>query len=300
MGKTPLNRRLSPGNPPAVPGKAGAAGIESGRKGDADMDQSKIGTFIMERRKERGLTQAQLAERLNITDRAVSKWETGKSLPDSSIMLALCEILDITADQLLSGGREAKAAESAPSLPKETAGRVPRRGERRWRLALLLTGGLLTGALVCFICDTALTGGLSWSRIVAVSTGYAWAALLPWVILKRGGAAGSLLSLSVFTVPYLYSLGRLLRVRAVFTVGTAMAVLSLVFLWLIYAAFRRMGRTSQAMGTACLLLAGLTASINGALYLLEAAPPPDAWNGMSVLLFLLAAAVCFTWKRGGE
>ena len=59
MGKTPLNRRLSPGNPPAVPGKTGAAGIESGRKGDADMDQSKIGTFIMERRKERGLTQAQ-------------------------------------------------------------------------------------------------------------------------------------------------------------------------------------------------------------------------------------------------
>ena len=79
-----------------------------------------------------------------------------------------------------------------------------------------------------------------------------------------------------------------------------MAVLSFVFLWLIYAAFRRMGRTSQALGTACLLLAGLTASINGALYLLEAAPPPDAWNGMSVLLFLLAAAVCFTWKRGGE
>ena len=263
------------------------------------MDQSKIGTFIMERRKERGLTQAQLAERLNITDRAVSKWETGKSLPDSSIMLALCEILDITADQLLSGGREAKAAESAPSLPKETAGRVPRRGERR-RLALLLTGGLFTGALVCSICDTALTGGLGWSRIVAVSAGYAWAALLPWVILKRGGAAGSLLSLSVFTAPYLYSLSRLLRVRAVFAVGTAMAVLSFVFLWLIYAAFRRMGRTSRALGTACLLLAGLTASINGALYLLEAAPPPDAWNGMSVLLLLLAAAVCFTWKRGGE
>ena len=108
------------------------------------------------------------------------------------------------------------------------------------------------------------------------------------------------MSLSVFTVPYIYSLGRLLRVRAVFTVGTAMAVLSLVFLWLIYAAFHRMGRTSQALGTVCLLLAGLAASINGALYLLEAAPPPDAWNGMSVLLFLLAAAVCFTWKRGGE
>lgn len=251
----------------------------------------------MERRREKGLTQAQLAERLNITDRAVSKWETGKSLPDSSIMLALCEILGITADQLLSGGREDRTAAPVPSLPKETAWRVPRRGERRWRLALLLTGGLFTGVLVCFICDTALSGGLSWSRIVALSCAYGWAAAFPCVILKRGRPAGSLLSLSLFTIPYLYGLSHLLRVPAVFPVGTAMAAISLPFLWLMYAAFRRMGRSSRALGTACLLLAGLTASVNGALYLLEAAPPPDAWTGMNVLLLLLAAAVCFTWRR---
>lgn len=263
------------------------------------MDQSGIGSFIMERRREKGLTQAQLAERLNITDRAVSKWETGKSLPDSSIMLALCGILDITADELLSGERKEEGARRPAALPPPTPPerRVPRRGERRWRLALLLTGGLFTGVLVCFICDTALSGGLSWSRIVAVSAGYAWAALLPCVILKRGGPAGSLLSLSLFTVPYLYGLSHLLRVRAVFTVGTAAAAVSLPFLWLICAAFRRMGRTSRALGTACLLLAGLTASINGALCLLEAAPPPDAWTGMNVLLLLLAAAVCFTWRK---
>lgn len=49
------------------------------------------------------LTQMQLAEKLGITDRAVSKWETGKSMPDSSIMLELCEILGITVNELLSG-----------------------------------------------------------------------------------------------------------------------------------------------------------------------------------------------------
>lgn len=85
-----------------------------------------------------------------------------------------------------------------------------------------------------------------------------------------------------------------------FTVGTAMAVISLLFLWLIYAVFKRRGRNAVSLGVACLLLAGLTASVNGALYLLEAAPPPDAWNGLSIVLFLLAAAVCFTWRRGGE
>lgn len=67
------------------------------------MDQIKIGRFIAERRKQVGLTQAQLAEKLNITDRAVSKWETGKTMPDSSIMLELCGILGISVNDLLSG-----------------------------------------------------------------------------------------------------------------------------------------------------------------------------------------------------
>lgn len=67
------------------------------------MDQVKIGKFIAECRKNVGLTQKQIAEKLGITDRAVSKWETGKALPDSSIMLELCRILGITVNDLLSG-----------------------------------------------------------------------------------------------------------------------------------------------------------------------------------------------------
>ena len=67
------------------------------------MNQVKIGRFIAERRKQENLTQAQLAEKLNITDRAVSKWETGRAMPDSSIMLELCRVLKITVNDLLSG-----------------------------------------------------------------------------------------------------------------------------------------------------------------------------------------------------
>lgn len=67
------------------------------------MDQIKIGRFIAERRKAVGLTQMQLSEQLGVTDRAVSKWECGKAMPDSSIMLSLCEILKITVNDLLSG-----------------------------------------------------------------------------------------------------------------------------------------------------------------------------------------------------
>lgn len=61
------------------------------------MDQIKIGKFIASCRKEQGMTQAVLAEQLGISDRAVSKWETGKSIPDSGIMLELCELLKLTS-----------------------------------------------------------------------------------------------------------------------------------------------------------------------------------------------------------
>ena len=67
------------------------------------MQQQKIGKFIAEKRKQKGLTQLQLAEKLCITDRAVSKWETGRSMPDYSIMLLLCEVLDMSVNELLNG-----------------------------------------------------------------------------------------------------------------------------------------------------------------------------------------------------
>lgn len=67
------------------------------------MDQIKIGKFIAEKRKEQGLTQMQLAEKLAVTDRAVSKWENGKTMPDSGVMLELCDALSISVNDLLHG-----------------------------------------------------------------------------------------------------------------------------------------------------------------------------------------------------
>ena len=65
------------------------------------MDQVKIGSFIATRRKDIGITQEQLAEKLGITDKTVSKWETGKSLPDLSLFMPLCDSLEITLNELL-------------------------------------------------------------------------------------------------------------------------------------------------------------------------------------------------------
>ena len=68
------------------------------------MDTLKIGRYIQARRKAAGLTQKELAERLNISFQAVSKWENGETLPDTGLLLKLCDELNTTVDRLLNGG----------------------------------------------------------------------------------------------------------------------------------------------------------------------------------------------------
>ncbi len=89
------------------------------------MDQIKIGKFIAERRKLKNFTQMQLAEKLGITDRAISKWENGKGMPDSSLMLDLCHELEISVNELLCGeviemmNYDKKAEEKLLQMAKE-------------------------------------------------------------------------------------------------------------------------------------------------------------------------------------
>lgn len=79
--------------------------ILTSEKGGATLDQVKIGKFIASLRKEKGYTQRQLADILDISDKTISKWENGNGLPDISLMMPLCEALGITVNELLSGER---------------------------------------------------------------------------------------------------------------------------------------------------------------------------------------------------
>ncbi len=120
------------------------------------MDQVKIGKFIAECRKRVNLTQMQLAEKLNITDRAVSKWERGRSLPDSSIMLELCDILKITVNELLSGEEIAMKNDNRENeqLLLEMAREIEKKNKTVWTCMWIimivsmvaLLGGLFTVA----------------------------------------------------------------------------------------------------------------------------------------------------------
>lgn len=110
------------------------------------MNQEKIGKFIAECRKEKNLTQLQLAEKLNISNRAVSKWETGKSSPDVSIMMELCDILGINVNELLSGERiimenyPKKAEQNLVELQKqkEQANKMKRKLEILWGVIAII------------------------------------------------------------------------------------------------------------------------------------------------------------------
>ena len=85
------------------------------------MDQVKIGKFIAQLRRETDLTQRELAEKLSVSDKTVSKWECGNGLPEVSLMLPLCEILGITVNELLSGERLESADYKARAEENMTA-----------------------------------------------------------------------------------------------------------------------------------------------------------------------------------
>ncbi len=208
------------------------------------MNQTEIGKFIAKCRKEKNLTQAQLAEKLNITDRAVSKWETGKSMPDSSIMLELCEIL---------------------------------------------------GIMVCLICNIAISGNLTWSLIPVSSIVFAWVISFPSIVLGKRGIIVSIISLSVFIIPYLFLLSSLIKVKEVFSVGAVMAVASIVFLWIIVAFFSRIGKEKKliALGITFLSAIPFVFIVNAVLAKMIAEPIFDVWDMLSVFILLILAFVSF-------
>ncbi len=261
------------------------------------MNQIEIGKFIAVCRREKKLTQAQLAEKLNITDRAVSKWETGKSLPDSSIMLELCEILGITVNELLSG--EKVAAESCERKADENLIALKRKEEnsiiKNRLIFTIFSGVLLTGILVCLICDAAISGGMTWFPIPACSILFAWLISGPAILYGKRGIIISLVSLSICLLPYLYLLSRLVGIREVFSVGAGMSAVSIPFLWVIYAVFSRLGRKKipEALGISFLAGIPFQFAVNMILSKMIGEPIADVWDLLSDGLLLLLALVSF-------
>ena len=124
------------------------------------MDQIKIGRFIADLRKEKGMTQKELADAIGVSDKAVSKWECGKGMPELSMLMPLCELLQINVNELLSGEKlshdnySQKAEENIMNLMEEN--RKHRKKRKLLDAVMLFAQSLITIAAV--IC-----GGLLWA-----------------------------------------------------------------------------------------------------------------------------------------
>ena len=149
------------------------------------MDQVKIGQFIKAIRKEKNLTQREVAERLSISEKTVSKWETGNGLPEVSLMLPLCELLEISVNELLSGERLdekryfEKAEKNMISLMEEKAQAKKKLIIEVVTAIITLLAGLTIILLVCLLeMEMWLRIVLAVISVVIIGTGIGIACVL--------------------------------------------------------------------------------------------------------------------------
>ncbi len=257
------------------------------------MNQIDTGKFIASCRKEKGLTQAQLAEKLNITDRAVSKWETGKGMPDTSIMLELCNILGVTVNELLSGERiemnnyEEKVNENLIELKRKDENNMNKNAV----ISTIYTITMVIAILVCCICDIAISGSLTWSLIVLSSVLVTWIASFPVILLGKKGVLVAMVAISILIIPFMYILSILIKVNEVFSIGAIMSIITFVFLWIIYILYYRLKeRKLLATGITFLFAIPFTFLINITLSKMIGEPAIDVWDVLSVFILLILAA----------
>ena len=137
------------------------------------MDQIKIGKFIAEYRKKKNLTQKELAEKLGITDKAISKWERGIAMPDSSIMLELCDILGISVNELLCG--EIVTMDNFNEKMEKTLIEMIKQKEqadKRLLAAEVFIGITATVVLLALIFVASFTQMDTWLRVTLILLGF--------------------------------------------------------------------------------------------------------------------------------
>ena len=264
------------------------------------MNQIDIGRFIAECRKERKLTQAQLAEKLNITDRAVSKWETGKSMPDASIMLELCNILGITVNELLSGERI--KMEDYNKKVDENLVELKRKDETNLKINVIIADIIsilfLTGIFTCIFCDLRTAGRITWSMIPVSSILFTWMVVIPLIIAKKRRILKSLVVLSILIVPFLYVLSAIIKVKAIFNIGAVMAVVGILYLWSLWGIhYKFPTRKMFATGLSILLAIPFNIAANVILAKILAEPMFDIWDALAVFLLLIIGIPFLVYDR---
>ncbi|MBD5393930.1 MAG: helix-turn-helix transcriptional regulator [Lachnospiraceae bacterium] len=112
------------------------------------MDQRKTGNFLKTLRKEKGLTQEQLAEQFNVSDRTVSRWETGSNMPDLSILIEIADFYDVDIREIIDGERK---SENMDSETKNTLKKVAEYSDAEKKILKKRVISMTAGTLIIFL-----------------------------------------------------------------------------------------------------------------------------------------------------
>lgn len=183
-----------------------------------------MGNFISEMRRSQNLTQKELAAKLEITDKAISKWERGISCPDISLLIPLARILGVTTSELLNGEKCAAPEKSKEVLVEETLlysdrSAAQKADRMKGILFTFFSSSVILAAVICFICDFCIAGQLTWSLLVAASLLFGWLLLLSLFKARKNIVRKLLLMLTLTVIPYIAVLSRLLALPAVYKMG---------------------------------------------------------------------------------
>lgn len=264
--------------------------------------------LIAERRKEKGMTQKQLADKLGITDKAVSKWERGNGQPDISYLEPLAEALGITVSELLKGKVEDSPQEEAAGddgddvIVKKTLDYANSVYQARSRsipriVAASVFAVGLAGIITTAIVDYALNGGFTWSLLPISAILFLWLCVAPLFLARKRPADGMLLSTSIAIVPFLYLICRLTGGDWFTSVGISMAASGIVILWLIRAVFATKLTIWNKLAVSALVSAAGNIAIAVVLGRILANGGFGIWNLMSVAILVVIAVLLYAVGR---
>lgn len=280
------------------------------------MKNEKMGQLISELRKSNQMTQKDLAAKLHVSDKAVSKWERGLSFPDISLLLPLSDILGITIAELLNGEKNnAEEANMKASIHnaleygvKTAMGKI-KMTQNIW--AAVFSFFLLLAIIVVSLVNLMVSNTFTWSLIPISVSIFAWLVFFPAIKFGMKGIIGSLINISIFLVPFLYVLDYAINSLTeyhvpIFSMGISIAPILIVFFWVAFFLFKKLrARKLLYSAVLLLLLSPVTFMVN--LFLDVTQGQGQIWSStlsiINALIPLAAAVILFIlyyviyWKK---
>lgn len=266
------------------------------------MNHEKMSGLISEMRKNQNMTQKQLAEKIGVTDKAVSKWERGAGCPDISTLPILADSLGISVGDLLNGEISGDTPPETEKIVKETLRYADDASRRKVVMSrkisfIVITITALLGVTVCTICNVAVNGAFTWSMYPIIAIAFGWAIITPAVVFHRRGILVSMIVVTIILIPFLTAIGTLSGYhQAMNSIGIKIAVVSLIYMWIVYLIDRRLGHKKRTAAGICVLLAiPVTIAINRIVDTYVQQSRIDVWDILTYAILAFIALIFFKW-----